>query len=431
MIENEPKVGPTESVKNTNEKKKKRFFCGLRNRLLALAAASFITLGAGWGRGLLEQLEVGEKGVVTELVPVSEIKEDLLGDFKHRTEKEEPEFAKLAEKFKEAIKTQLSNLETEINQHNIIDSLDHQKQDSQLALTEQQDYESGIYYQSNVHQDVDTDHKLIVQLVSDSIFLKNNHEFLSVNFDDIFWGIALLNDSKDSRNATTKFIKPPTIVFKPHFPYGVRRKADMIPLLFGDQWQPEVTIYPQAFMGLDKQVNSNTYINIVIHELGHAFLAGSGGGKKIDRKIGNDFAEVLDEGRVQSITYKIIRYLNRHSPNLRPIYKETDGYDSYLVIAEVMESIAKTHQDGDFLVKWQLGVIDYGTMIEKLKTTLDDLGLSDNVYKAIVDFRFDEDKNKVSEKFLKGLLAELKLANKVKLSEDFTESILTKGDVRY
>ena len=71
------------------------------------------------------------------------------------------------------------------------------------------------------------------------------------------------------------------------------------------------------------------------------------------------------------------------------------------------------------------------TMLEKLKTAIDDLGLSANVYRSIVDFSFGENNNKASEKFLKDLLAELKLANKVNLSNDFIRSILTKGDVRY
>ena len=430
MTENEFKIKSPESVENTKEKKKRRFFSGLRNRFLALTAAGFITLGAGWARDLLQQLEVVEKEAVTELVPADEIKESSLEDFKSKTEREEPEFAKLAEEYKEVIETQLGNLEKEIGQHNI-DGSNHQEEHRQLILAEQQYYESGFYPQGSIRQDVDADHKLLSQLISDPVFLKNNHRFLNANFDDIFWSVAILNDSKDSRDAVARFIKPPTIVFKSHPQYGVRRRADMIPSLAGNQWQPKITFYPQAFMGPDKQINSNTYINISIHELCHAFLAGSGDGNKIDRRMGNDFADILDEGRVQGITYKIVRYLNRNNPDLKPIYKEADGYDNYLVIAEIMESIARTHTDGDFLVEWQLGLIDYQTMLEKFKTAFDDLGLSSDVYRSIVDFRFGDDNNKASEKFLNDLLAELRLVKKVSLSDDFIRSILKKGDVRY
>lgn len=430
MTENEFKIKSLESAENTREKRKKHFFQGLRNRLLALTAAGFITLGAGWGRDLLQQLEVTEKEAVTEMVPTDEIKEALLGDFKDRIEREEPEFAELAGEYRKVIEEKLKNLEKEIIQHDI-DGPDHQKQDGQLILAEQQGYESGAYLQGSVRQDMDIDHKLLSQLISRPVFLKNNHQFLNANFDDIFWGVALLNDSKNSRNAVAKFIKPPTVIFKPHSQFGTRRRADMIPSLAGDQWQPRITFYPQAFMGPDKQINSNTYINIFIHELGHAFLAGSGDGNKVDRKMGNDLADVLDEGRVQSITYKIVRYLNRNNPDLKPIYREAYGYDNYLVIAEIMESIARTHTNGDFLVQWQLGLINYRTMLEKFKTVFDDLGLSGDVYRSILDFHFGEDNNKASEKFLNKLLAELKLANKVNLSDDFIRSILKKGDVRY
>ena len=430
MTENKPKIKSIENTENANEKKKKHFFEGLRNRFLALAMAGFITLGAGWGKDLLRQFEVTEKEVITDIVPVDEIKEVSLENFKEKTEREEPEFAKLAEEYKKVIEAQLDNLEKEITQYNI-DSPNHQEQDKWLISAEQQDYESGAYLQGSVLRDMDIDHELISQLIYNPVFLKNSHKFLNASFDDIFWSIALLNDSRDSRNVAAKFIKPPTVIFNPHSQYGVRRRADTTTSLVGSQWQPEITLYPQAFMGPDKQINPNTYTNFLIHELSHAFLAGSGDGKRVDRKMGNDFADVLDEGRVQGITYKVVRYLNRNNSDLRPVYKEADGYDNYLIIAEIMESIARTHMNDDFLVEWQLGLIDYRTMLEKFKTAFDDLRLSANAYRSIVDFRFGENNNKASEKFLKDLLVELKLANKVNLSNDFIRSIITKGDVRY
>src|SRR3989338_6452336 len=152
--------------------------------------------------------------------------------------------------------------------------------------------------------------------------------------------------------------------------------------------------------------------------------------------MGNDFADVLDEGRVQGITYKVVRYLNRNNSDLRPVYKEADSYDNYLIIAEIMESIARTHMNSDFLVEWQLGLIDYRTMLEKFKTAIDDLGLSANVYRSIVDFSFGENNNKESEslkaeqnKRSKGPqspvdLEELKaLKEKIKLTENELKSV--------
>lgn len=421
MIENKSKI-QVEELDIVKEKNKKRFFSGLRNRLVALAAAGFITLGAGWSKDLLRQLEVEEKNAVVELVSGSEITENTLKDFRGRMEKEEPEFAKLVERYREVIRVQLKGLEDAITQDNI-NSSGHQEQDRQSESAEQQDYRSGIYRKGSVFQDIDTDHKLIYQLISDPAFLKDNHEFLNANLDDIFWGVALLNDSKDSREAA-RFIKPPAVIFKTHAPYGIPRGADMTLFFLGVHWQPKITIYPQAFMGPDKHINPNTYKNIFIHELSHVFLAGSGDGKRIDRKMENDFAEVLDEGRIQSITYKIVRYFNRNIPDLKPIYNESDGYDQFLVIAELVESIARTHPNKDFLVEWQLGIIDYKTMLENLRTVFNDLELSSNIYKSIVDFKFGKDKTRTSTKFLNDLLSELRLTNKVNLSDDFVRSIL-------
>src|SRR3989344_619885 len=109
MTESEPKIRLVESTENTLEKKKKRFFSGLRNRFLALAAAGFITLGAGWGKDLLQQLEAKDKDVVAELVLRDEINENVLGDFKNETKREEPEFAKLAKQYREIVGAQLKN----------------------------------------------------------------------------------------------------------------------------------------------------------------------------------------------------------------------------------------------------------------------------------------------------------------------------------
>ena len=47
MTESEPKIRLVESTENAIEKKKKRFFSGLKNRLMALAVAGFITVGPG------------------------------------------------------------------------------------------------------------------------------------------------------------------------------------------------------------------------------------------------------------------------------------------------------------------------------------------------------------------------------------------------
>lgn len=434
MTEYEPKIKINDNPENTEEKLdkiKRRFFSGLKNRLLALATAGFITLGAGWARELSQQLEIEDKkGAVAEFILEREVTNETLVNFKEKIKKEEPEFVELANNYKRELREQLDSLEKDIAEYDSENKYDHEY-DQTLINAEHQDYENGIYRPGSIVSTIDLDHQLIKNLKSDPGFLKRSHDFLKTNLEDIFWCFALLNNSKDSRDALIKFIKPPTLVFKPHALYAQPARATTIPSLSFYKWHSEVIIYPMAFSGLDNKLNLNTYTNIFIHEFGHTLTAGSGGGKKIDRIIvGNDFGDILDEGRIQSLTYKIIRFLNRHNQNLKPVFEESDGYDQYLVIAEIIEGIARTHSNADFLIEWQLGIIDYQTMLSYLKTALKDLGLEDTIYQSIVNFKLGQKKTETSTRFTTDLLAALKL-NKVNLSEDFNRSILRRDNVRH
>lgn len=419
MIENKSKIQTIEGPESVKEKKKKSFFSGLRNRLIALSAAGFLTLGAGWAKDLSQQLGVEDKKeAISEFVLESEITDAELRDFKNKVTEEEPEFARLAEEYRKEIQIQLDNLEMEIAQHDINGPTDREY-DRQLSEAEEQALYTGTD-QVSAARVIEHDHFSVSSLQSDPDFLRERHEFLKKNLDNIFWGIAFLNNSKESRDVAAKFIKPPTIVFKPH---SATARATTIPLLSSMIWQPEITVYPSAFMGSDKQVNPDIYTNVLIHELGHAFLSGSGGGKKIDRKMGNDFGTVMDEGRTQGLAYKVIQYLNRHNPDSKPVLEGFVEYDQNLVIAELIESIARTHPDSDFLVDWQLGIIDYKTMLDKLKTTLNDLGFNDDIHRAIVDFRFELYKTDTSLNLLTDLFVEFNIG-KINLSDDFIKSIL-------
>ena len=419
MIESELKIPTAEEPESKKEKRKKRFFFGLRNRLMALATAGFLTVGAGWARDLSQQLGIEDKKeAISEFVLESEITDAELRDFKNKVAEEEPEFARLAEEYRKEIQIQLDNLEMEIAQHDISGPTDREY-DRQLSEAEEQALYTGAD-QVSAAWVIERDHFSVSSLQSDPEILRERHDFLKKNLDNIFWGIAFLNNSKESRDAAAKFIKPPTIVFKPH---SAIARATTIPSLSSTIWQPEITVYPSAFMGSDKQINSDIYTNVLIHELGHAFLAGSGGGKKIDHKMGNDFGTVMDEGRTQDLAYKVVQYLNRHNPDSEPVLGGFVEYDQNLVIAELIESIARTHPDSDFLVDWQLGIIDYKTMLDNLKKALNDMGFSDDIHRAIVDFRFEPYKTDTSLNLLTDLFVGLKLKN-INLSEDFIKSIL-------
>ena len=429
MNENELGIKLVESAENASEKKKKKFFSGLRNRLIAMALAGFITLGVDWTKSISLQLGLEDKKEsVREFIYEREITDDVLDDFRAEIKTKEPEFARLAEEYKNFISSGLNKLEKEIIGHELNSRADSEF-DQGLINLEIQAYESGNYSPGNISETLTNDHQLISGIQSSPDFLTSNHDFFKKNLTDIFWCLALLNDSKDLRDAMVEFMKPPSLAFEAHASYGQNSRAITNSSISSGRWHSEVTIYPATFAGLDGRLSSNTYINIFIHELTHAITAGYAN-KKIDRKIGDDFGEVLDEGRTQSLTYKIVRYLNRDNPNLKPIFEESGGYDQYLIIAEIIESIARTHRNSDFMVDWQSGRIDYKTMLEHLQTSLRELNLSSNIYKQITEFRLGTSKSESSIKFLNNLLIELRLAN-VNLSDDFVRSILKREYVRH
>lgn len=425
MTEHEPKTKIVENAKNTEEKQDKarrRFFSGLKNRFLALATAGFITLGAGWTRELSQQLEIEDKKeTITEFILENEVTETALGDFKNKIEKEEPKFAKLMEEYKQVVETSLDKMEKEILDYNITGSI-HYKNDQRLISEQQDQISMGNYDDVDISWVIEKDHNLITFLRSNPNLLRDGHKFLKENLDHIFWSMAFLNNSKDSRNALTDFVRPPNIVFESHDSQDRRAITDAS--LLSGQWYPQVTFYPVALMNSDRQFDINTYINTYVHELGHVVLVGSGNGQKVKRKIGDtDFVAVLDEGRTQSLTYKVIRYINEDVPNIKPISGEAGHYDQNLIIAEIIESITRTHSNSDFMVEWQMGIIDDQTMLNNLRTSLNNLGLNEDIYKLLTDFGSGSDRIKSSTKLLSDLLTELRLGG-VNLSDDFVRSIL-------
>lgn len=421
MIENESKIRSVASVENEIEKKKKRFFSGIKNRLLAAALAGFITLGADWEQGLAKQLKIEEKKeAIAEFILENEITHDALNAFRNRVEGEEPEFTKLLEEYKQTVKAGLDDLEKEITEHDIANP-DHKKYDQQLFEDQQNQWSMGNYEGPDISSVIEKDHNLIAHLQLEPELLKNGHKFIRENLDDIFWGMVFLNNSRDSREAMVNFVGPPNLVFGVH---SSQQRATTIPELSSGQWHPKITVYPVSLMNSERKLDINTYINVLIHELGHATLAGSGDGKKLIIKMGGiDFATVLDEGRTQALTYKVVNHLRRDNLNFKPVIGEFGEYDQNLVIAEIIESISRTHSNSDFLVEWQMGIIDHQTMLDNLQKTLNELGLNEDIPKLLVDFNFGVDRVKSSTQLLSDLIAKLRLGN-INLSEEFVRSII-------
>lgn len=426
MSEGELKIVRAEKTETDKEKKKKHFFSGLRNRLLALAAAGFITLGADWGQDLAKQLEIEKKEAVVEFIIENEITHDALNNFRGKVEKEEPEFKNLIEEYKQAVEVGLDDLEEEITKHDITDP-DHKKYDQQLFEEQQNQWSMSNYEGSDISWAIEKDHNLIAFLQSEPESLKNGHKFIKDNLDDILWGMVFLNNSRDSREAMINFVKPPTLVFGAH---NSQQRATTISEPSSGKWHPKITVYPVSLMNSERKFDINTYINVLIHELGHATLAGSGNGKKLIIKMGGiDFATVLDEGRTQALTYKVVYHLRRDNTNFKPVIGEFGEYDQNLVIAEIVESISRTHPNGDFLVEWQMGIIDHKTMLDNLRTALNDLGLNEDIPKLLVDFNFGADRVKSATQLLSDLIAKLKLGN-IDLSDEFVRSIIDREQLR-
>lgn len=446
-MENQEEFNLRESVVSqekplNTERVKRNFFSKLKNRFLALAMAGYLTLGAGWDKGLQGQLnEDREIESVSELVLENEITDKKLHEFKARVAVEEPEFLKLAYKFKQDLSVQLDGLKKQIINRDTR-SKEELDQDQMLTLKEMDSIENGTdWVGPGASTTIDTDHGLISSLQGQLKLLENSHELVKINLDDIFWIIAFLNDSKISRDTMTKYVRSPTLVFGYHdpgrraatspFPVETRDRINRGEKVIIEYWTPEITIYPTAFMGFDKNIDANAYINVLIHELIHAFLAGSGGNKKIDRGIGDDFAEILDEGRTQSLAYKTIRYINHQNNNLKPIVSEAGDYDQNLVIAEIFESAARSHDQGDLLVKWQMGILNSRDMLHEFKLIFNGMGLDgDGIVKMLYEFEFSQNRVDNMLGLLADLLIKLKLQN-IDLSTDFIRSILIKENFDY
>src|SRR3989344_5601692 len=249
MTENESKIKSVEIVENEIEKKKKRFFSGIKNRFLALAMAGFVTLAPDWTRELSQNLGIENKEeAIKEFIVDREITDKSLEDFKAKVEAEEPEFVALSEDYKKAISLGLDKLEKEILE---LDNKDDGKYDKILMDQELQEYESLNYPNSNVANRINSDHHTIADLKPNPDFLKTNNKFLKENSDHIFWGLMLLNNSEDLRGAMTRFTRPPNFIFKPHSPYGYNYRATTDSFLSEGHWRSEVTFYPATFSGLD------------------------------------------------------------------------------------------------------------------------------------------------------------------------------------
>lgn len=424
------------------ERIRKFFFSKLKNRFLALAMAGYLTLGTGWAKDLQNQLEIGhETGSMSELVVENEITNTKLYELKARIAVEEPEFLKLADEFKRDLAIQLDSLKQQITKRNL-KSKEESDHDQSLALKEMDSIENGTdWVGPGASVIIDIDHDLVSSVQYKPSLLENSHELIKVNLDDIFWTAAFLNDSKISRDTMVKYVRPPTLVFGYHSP-GNRATTSPFPVEIMDRinrgekvviehWTPEITIYPTAFMGFDKNIDANTYVNVLIHEFNHAFLAGSGNNKRINRGIGDDFAEILDEGRTQSLTYKTIRYINHQNSYLKPIISEAGNYDQNLVIAEIFESAARSHGQGDLLVKWQMGIIDSRELLDGFKLFFNDMDLDGaGMVKRLSEFEFGKNRVDNLMNLLADLLIKLKLQN-MNLSADFIQSILIKESSNY
>lgn len=426
MAEKLKNILEDKEIETTREKK--RFFSGLRNRLLSLATAGFITLGADWGQGLARQLNIEDKKeAITEFIVENEITHDALNDFRSKVERAEPEFRDLIEEYKQSVERGLGGLEEEIIGHNLNDP-DHKKYDQQLFEEQQNQWSMGNYEGPDISWTIEKDHNLITLLQSEPESLKNGHKFIRENLDDIFWGMVFLNNSKDSREAMINFVSPPNLLFGAH---SSQNRATTIPELSSGKWRPKITVYPVSLMNSERKFDINTYVNVLIHELGHAILAGSGDGKKLVIKMGGiDFATVLDEGRTQALTYKVVNHLRRDNPNFKPVIGEFGEYDQNLVIAEIIEGISRTYPNGDFLVEWQMGIIDHQTMLNNLQKALNELGLNEDIPKLLVDFNFGIDRVKSATQLLSDLIAKLKLGN-INLSDEFVRSIIDRNNVRH
>lgn len=177
-----------ETEEKATEKRKKHFFKGIKNKLLVMAAAGFITLGAGWDEALADQLKLKvpkKAGAAPEFILETAITSERLQEFKQKIEKEEPEFKNWIENYVSLLKDQLNNLADSILTYDLKGEDDKISEANLKAVWTS---EPEVYAADPL---IEKDHKTIHSLQQTGKLLKNAQKVLNDNLNEIIWAIFL------------------------------------------------------------------------------------------------------------------------------------------------------------------------------------------------------------------------------------------------
>lgn len=427
-----PEAEPKPDKEEAPQEIKRSFLNGIKQKLTATALAGFITLGGGWEKSLADQLKVKmpeKKGAAPEFVLETAITAEKLEKFKEKIRREEPDFAAWLENYKRAVREELAKFRLTVSEYRIGGEQDR-RQEEALRFNAEVNESLSI----DAEGIIAWDHTIIENLKKSSDFVSKLDTLVEENLDDILWGIILMDDSRSTRDHMVRFVKAPTIKFPYHARDNIAGQARLTPKLKEnnfveslDWWDSEIEIYPSALRGYrSADYSLSNAVNSLIHEIIHTIHPG---GKRKESISEEDIFVMLREGITQNETFEIIQYLSSRTDrtdnrNIMPALGSE--YDERLVLAEILESIARSSADKDFLVRWHTRLINNQEMYSSLNLALRRLNLDRTVIGLLAGYRHNPTTYTAPEVLLMDVLAKLKMSG-INLSPEFLRDILTRG----
>ena len=416
-----------ESTSAETQKKRKRFLQSLNGRFMAMAMAGFVILGGAWEKSYADQLRITKKDRgAPEFVLEEGITKEKLEKFKKELADKEPGFLAWLERYKRKTSLELDKLTKATAE---IDEGAHFEQEDKIRN-----------YYNNLNPDyiaafIERDHEVLSFLKDNPDFVSKIHGFFKDHVEDIILAVALMDNSRETRNMMVRIVNPVSIRFKYHdadsllngqlaytMPMSekIRSNADLKP----NQWWPEIVLNPLSFIGHDDVVEVSSYFDTLEHEFVHALHPGSKNTKNIRQKSG--FASVVGEGWAQYTTFEIAQYLGNENPEigLRPYAGYGSDYDQRLILGAILDSVAKSTGKDSFLSRWHMGIISDRKVASDFKKALGRLGIKSQAWKSLLEQPILRGLS--VEEWIYNFLAQLKLEG-LQISPELLGNILIHG----
>lgn len=423
------------------EQRRESFFKNIKNKLMSLALAGFITFGPGTLKdSYAEQLRMAKKDkAVPEFVFESGITEEKLALFRKTLEENEPEFIEWINLYKQKIISETDEMLKVVLKVNP----DKDREEEKLLANHIARLNSDLPGEGGWSTDYisQADHKILGLMAKRPGLIKEYTDFLKDNIDKVILSFALLSDSPEIRKSLIANGKPPEIDFHYHNffyyadnnpnPTGITAYEFVTDGNSGTDKtttiQPNIKLTPRAFAKPDSGLNLNGYTDVFVHELIHSLTLGSFNSQVLSKNSVEAFPSmrtVLSEGRAQNITNATMQYFGQKKKGLSPEVGASE-YDQRVIIASIIEAILKAGNHDDTLAKWDSLMISSEDFIKELDSALEKLGLDTGIAEDVRLERSYQTATPALDLLVK-ILARLKITG-VKVSPELIRDVLIKG----